>query len=364
MSELDDVFEGPWRRAWVRVDRVRSASLPRYITRRLLLTLITLFLITVTVFVITNILPGNPALVRVGALGASNPEILAAEEERMGLNRPLLVRYGDFVSGAVQGDLGTAFSTERPVMDDLADRLPATLELAIIATIIATLIGIPLGFLAAVRRDSKLDHFVRNLSGLSAAMPVFWLGLILAFVFVFQLAWAPGPVGRLPIGEIPPPGVTGFYTIDSLLDGDLSKFADSLSYLALPAVALMFIELAPIMKMSRSAMLEILNTEYVRTSRAMGFSGWQVFRKDAVRNALIPVLTTLGIVLGYLVAGSVVIETIYSWPGIGKYAFESVNTNDFNAIQGFVLTIAVIYVLLNTIIDVMYAIVDPRIRLG
>jgi peptide/nickel transport system permease protein len=201
-------------------------------------------------------------------------------------------------------------------------------------------------------------------AGLSAAMPVFWLGLILAYVFAFQLGWAPTPTGRLGVNEQPPDGVTGFYTIDSLIDGNFGLFRSALAHLALPAVTLAFIELAPIMKMSRSAMLGILQTEYVRTSRALGFSLWQIIRQDAIRNALIPVVTTLGIVVGYLVAGSVVVEIIYSWPGIGRYAFGAVRSNDFNAIQGFILVIATVYVVLNMLIDILYAVIDPRIRLG
>jgi peptide/nickel transport system permease protein len=347
---------------WRGARTAATASLTRFIARRLALTAITLWLITVTVFVITNVLPGNPALVRLG--GVATEESLRAEERRMGLDRPLLDRYFDFVGGAVHGDLGTAFATERPVMDDLAERFPATLELALFATLIATAVGVPLGFLAAIKRDSRFDHAVRNLAGVSAAMPVFWLGLILAYVFAFQTGWAPGPVGRIGLEEQPPPDVTGFYTIDSLIDGDFGLFASVLAHLVLPGLTLAFIELAPLVKMARSSMLEILQTEYVRTARAMGFSGWQVFRQDALRNALIPVLTTLGIVLGYLVAGSVVVEFIYSWPGIGRYAFGAVSSNDFNAIQGFILTIATVYVLLNLLIDILYAVVDPRIRLG
>ena len=339
-----------------------KASLTRYIARRLALTLITLWLITVVVFVITNILPGNPALVRLGSL--ATPEALAAEEHRMGLDRPLLERYVDFVGGALHGDLGTAFSTEHPVASDIKERFPATLELALFATFLATLIGVPIGFYSAVRRGSHADHAIRNVAGFSAAMPVFWLGLILAYVFAFQLGWAPTPTGRLAVNEHSPPGVTGFYTFDSLIAGDFGLFSSALAHLALPAVTLAFIELAPMIKMSRSAMLEILQTEYVRTSRAMGFGGWQIFRKDALRNALVPVLTTLGIVVGYLVAGSVVVELVYSWPGIGKYAFGAVRSNDFNAIQGFILVTATVYVLLNMVIDILYAVIDPRIRLG
>jgi peptide/nickel transport system permease protein len=339
-----------------------GSSLVRYLVRRLLLALLTLWLVTIVVFAITNVLPGNPALVRLGPFASK--AALKAEEQRMGLDRPLSARYWSFLSGAVQGDLGQSFKTERPVASDLGDRLPATLELALAATLLATLVGVPLGFLAAVRRNSRLDHVVRNLAGVSAAMPVFWLGIMLAFVFAYTLRWAPGPVGRLGLDANPPAGITGFYTIDSLLHGDLALFGRSLSYLALPAVTLAIIELAPVTKMARSAMLEILDTEYVRASRALGFGGWRIFRQDALRNALLPLLTMLGIVLGYLLAGNVIVETVFSWPGVGRYAYQAVTSNDFNAIQGFILMVATIYVGLNFLIDLLYAAIDPRVRLS
>jgi len=338
-----------------------TSSLARYVARRLVLAVLTLWLVTIVVFAITNILPGNPALVRLGPFASK--QALQAEEQRMGLDRPLPSRYWSFLAGAVHGDLGQSFKTERPVASDLGDRLPATLELALAATLLATLVGVPLGFLAAVRRNSRLDHVVRNLAGVSAAMPVFWLGIMLAFVFAYTLRWAPGPVGRLGLEDTPPSSVTGFYTIDSLLHGQFGLFGKSLSYLALPTITLAIIELAPVTKMARSAMLEILDTEYVRASRAFGFGGWRIFRQDALQNALLPLLTMLGIVLGYLLAGNVIVETVFSWPGVGRYAYQAVTSNDFNAIQGFILMVATIYVGLNFVIDLLYAAVDPRVRL-
>ena len=348
------------------VQRIRmplpGGRLTRYVLRRLGLALITLWLVTLLVFFITNILPGNPALVRLGSL--ASPEAVRAEEQRLGVDRPMPERYWNFVSGAVQGDFGRSFKTEQPVATDLADRLPATLELALLATFLALAVGVPLGFLAAVRRNSAVDHLARTVAAVAAAMPIFWLGLVLVFVFAYQLEWAPGTVGRFPLDEDAPPLVTGFFTIDSILAGDLGALGTSLRYLALPALTLAIIELAPIIKMARSAMLETLGTDYVRSSRALGFSGRQIFFGDALRNALIPVLTLLGIVLGYLVAGNVIVETLFSWPGIGRYAFGALTANDFNAVQGFILLDAAIYVLLNLAIDLLYAVIDPRIRLG
>jgi ABC-type dipeptide/oligopeptide/nickel transport system permease component len=345
----------------VRLPRV-GGRLSRYILRRLALAALTLFLVTIVVFSITNVLPGNPALVRLG--GLASPEAVRAEEKRMGLDRPLPERYWDFVSGAVVADFGRSFKTERPVASDLGDRLPATLELALLATFLSLLVGVPLGFLAAARRDSAIDHAARTLATVAAAMPIFWLGLVLVFVFAYQLGWAPGTVGRFPLDHEAPPLVTGFFTIDTLLAGDIGGFFTALHYLALPVLTLAIIELAPILKMARSSMVETLDTDYVRTSRALGFSPRQIFFGDAVRNALIPVLTLLGIVLGYLVAGSVIVETLFSWPGIGRYAYGALTANDFNAIQGFILLVAAIYVLLNLAIDLLYAVIDPRIRLG
>jgi peptide/nickel transport system permease protein len=344
-----------------RLPRPRG-RLARYVLRRVGLGVLTLWLVTVAVFAITNILPGNPAVVRLGSY--ATPSALKAEEARMGLDRPLPERYWSFVSGAVQGDLGQSFKTERPVATDLGDRLPATLELALSATLLALVVGIPLGFLAAVKRDSAIDLIARNVAAVAGAMPIFWLGLILVFVFSYQLHWTPGTVGRFPLAETPPPNVTGLFTIDSLLAGDLRGFGTALRHLALPALTLAIIELAPIIKMARSAMLEVLGTDYVRTSRAFGFSSRQVFTGDALRNALIPVMTLIGIVLGYLVAGNVIVEQLFSWPGIGRYAYGAVTSNDFNAVQGFILLVAVIYVVLNLVIDLLYAVIDPRIRLS
>jgi peptide/nickel transport system permease protein len=343
-------------------DGLLSSNLSRYLIRRVALSLLTLLLVTVAVFAITNILPGNPALVRLGPFASE--KALRKEEQRMGLDRPLPVRYVDFVTAAVTLDLGRSFKTERPVVSDLSSRLPATLELAVLATAMAFALGIPLGFGAALRRGSLLDHVARGLSSLAAATPVFWLGLMLTFVFSQTLRIAPGAVGRLSLGMDPPPRVTGFYTVDSLVAGDFFTFLVALNYLALPAITLAVIELAPITRIARSAMLGILDTDYVRTSRAMGFSGWQIFRGDTLRNALIPVTTMLGIVFGYLVSGNVIVEQVFSWPGIGRYAFEAVSSNDFNAIQGFVLLVATIYVGINLCIDLCYGLIDPRIRLG
>jgi peptide/nickel transport system permease protein len=339
-----------------------SSSLSRYVLRRMGLSLLTLWLVTVVVFAITNILPGNPALVRLGSFASQ--EALRREEQRMGLDRPLPVRYFGFVGDAVTLDLGQSFKTEQPVVSDLASRLPATLELATFATILALVVGLPLGFAAAVRRRSFLDHVARGLSSFAAAAPVFWLGLMLTFLFTQQLRIAPGPVGRLSLGIDAPSRVTGFYTVDSLLAGDFHTFLVAPNFLALPAITLAVIELAPITKIARSAMLGILDTDYVRTSRAMGFGEWQIFRQDALRNALTPVITMLGIVFGYLVSGNVIVEQVFSWPGIGRYAFEAVTSNDFNAIQGFVLLVASLYVIINLLIDLCYAVIDPRIRLG
>jgi peptide/nickel transport system permease protein len=323
---------------------------------------LTLWLVTIAVFAITNVLPGNPAKVRLGPLATE--AALAAEEKRMGLDRPLPERYVTFVTGAVQGDLGMSFKTEQPVATDLGQRIPATLELALAATFVALLVGVPFGFWAAARRDTAIDHVARNVAALAGAMPIFFLGIALLFIFSYQLGWTPGTEGRWPFTQEPPPNVTGFLTIDSLLAGDIGAFGTALRYLALPALTLAVIELAPIIKMSRSAMLEVLGTDYVRTSRALGFSGRQVFLGDALRNALIPIVTLVGIVLGYLVAGNVIVERMFSWPGIGQYAYGAVTSNDFNAIQGFVLLVAAVYVLLNLAIDLIYAVVDPRIRLA
>ncbi len=336
--------------------------LARYISRRLLLTAITLVGVVIAVFVITHILPSNPAALRAGPLASE--ELIAQYEREMGLDRPLHAQFLNYAGLLLRGDLGSSWRTDQPVLDELGQRLPATLELAATAFVLAMLIGLTLGIVAAVYFGTWIDYAGRAFATLGASLALFWLALVGVHIFYYNLGWAPPPLGRLTLGAPEPATVTGLLTIDSVLAGDWATFGDAVNHLWLPALTLAFVVSAPIIKITRAAMLDALGADFVRTARAIGVSSRQVILNDALRNAFIPVLTTLGIVFGYLMAGNVIVERVFSWPGIGQYAWNALITNDFNAVQGFVLLIAVAYVMLNLCIDLAYGFIDPRIRLG
>jgi ABC-type dipeptide/oligopeptide/nickel transport system permease component len=333
----------------------------RYLSKRLLLAVITIFGVITLVFFLTHVLPGNPALVKLGNF--ADKAALEALEKEMGLDKPLVVQYGNYLVQVVQGNLGESWTTGQPVNKDLAQRIPATVELSIFSLIIAVLVGIPLGVIAAIRKGWT-DRFLQGITIMGVSTPVFWLGLMLIYLFYFKFNLTPPPTGRLDDFTIPPTHVTGLYTVDSLLSGDFVALKSSLLQLILPAVTLAFVTIAPIAKMARDSMSQVLQADFIQSARAMGVSVREYVIKDALRNALIPVLTTLGIVLGYLMAGSVLIEMIYSWPGIGIYVWNALLSNDFNSIQGVVLIISISYVFINLVVDLLYCLVDPRISLN
>jgi peptide/nickel transport system permease protein len=338
------------------------SSFVRYILRRLGLALITLAGVAVAVFILTRILPSDPAALRAGPY--ADPDLIAALRSDMGLDQPLYAQFATYAQLLLRGDLGDSWRTQRPVRSELEQRLPATIELAASAFILAFVVGMTLGILAAVYAGSWVDYVVRGFATLGASLALFWLGLIGIYVFYYTLSWAPPPLGRLTVGMAQPPPVTGLYTIDSLLAGDWATFADTLNHLWLPAGILGFITSAPIIKITRGAMLDALGSDFVRTARAIGLPAWRVILIDGLRNAFIPVLTTLGAVFGFLMAGNVIIEKVFSWPGIGYYAWDALVSNDFNAVQGFVLVIAATYVFINLFVDIAYGFVSPRIRRG
>lgn len=333
----------------------------RYILRRMGLAVITLMGVVVAVFIMTQILPSNPAALRAGPYQSA--EIIARLEQEMGLDKPVYVQFANYARLLAQGDLGTSWRTNQPITEELGKRLPATLELALTALIFATVIGVSLGVLAAVYVDTWIDHVVRVFATLGASSALFFLALVGIHIFYYTLRWAPPPLDRLTVGLSPPPAVTGLFTVDSLLAGQFTTFLTALRHLWLPALTLAFVVSAPIIKMMRAGMINTLRSDFVRTTRAVGLPSRQIILVDALRNALIPVLTTLGIVFGYLMAGNVIIERVFSWAGIGQYAWNALITNDFNAIRGFVLLIACFYVVLNLAIDIAYGVIDPRIRL-
>lgn len=333
----------------------------RYLVTRVLLVIPTLLGVTVITFALTYILPGNPALVKAGPL--ATPEHIALMERQMGLDRPVAVQYWRYLRGILRGDLGESQTTGRPVLQDLVQRVPATLELTLASLLVALGVGIPLGVVAAVRRDGWLDHASRLLGVGGVAMPTFWTGLLALYVFFFLLGIAPPPLGRLGAGLSPPPPVTGLYSVDAVLAGDWRALASSLHQLALPALVLGFSVMAPVTRMVRATMLEVLESDYVKAAWAAGLPRRTIVYGDALRNCLIPVITLVGVAFGFLMAGNVVVESVFAWPGIGNYAVASMMSKDSGPIQSFVLFVAVVYVLVNLLVDLAYGLVDPRIRL-
>ena len=333
-----------------------------YLFRRLALALPTLFGVSLICFFLTYLLPGNPAMVKAGPF--ATPEHLAEMERQMGLDRPLPEQYIRYVSGLLRGDLGESSATGRPVSQDFLQRLPATLELTFASLLIAIVIGIPLGVLSAVHRDTLIDHIGRVGGITGVAMPSFWTGLIFVYVFFYLLDVAPAPLGRLASGITPPQNITGLYVVDSLLSGNWQTLRSSLYQLMLPAATLGFSVMAPVARMVRSTMLEILEADYIKAAWAAGLPRRTVIYGDALRNALIPVVTIFGIVFGFLMAGNAVVESVFAWPGIGNYAVTALMTKDSGPIQSFVLFVAVLYVAVNLLVDLVYGLADPRIRLG
>jgi ABC-type dipeptide/oligopeptide/nickel transport system permease component len=337
-------------------------SFRRYIGRRLGLGLVTLLGVVVAVFLLTFVLPGDLASLKLGPYATE--EGLAAMRKELGTDQPVPVQFVNYVSRLLRGDMGKSWVTGQPVRKDLSQRLPATIELGLAALLLALVVGLILGISAAVKRDSPLDQFVRGYAILGASTASFWLGLVMIYVFYFRFDWAPAPLGRLDVGMEAPAAITKLYVVDSILAGEWAILRNSLAHLALPALTLGFIVSAPITKIVRAAMLDVLHSDFIRTARAVGVSSRTVILRDGLRNAMIPILTTIGIVFGYLMAGNVLVERIFAWPGIGQYAWQSLTTKDFDALRGFILVVAVIYALLNLVIDLLYSVIDPRIRLG
>lgn len=332
----------------------------RFIARRVGLGVVTLLGVLVLVFLLTHYLPGNPALVKAGAY--ADPRAIAAMEHQMGLDRPLSVQFRDYLAGILRLNLGTSFNTGQPVVSDLRVRLPATMELAFWSTVVAVLIGVPFGVWAGLRPGSARDVVVSGVAIFGTSLPLFWLGLIVLFIFYAVFKVVPAPDGRLSPFVPPPTTLTGMYSIDSILTGNWGTLFDAVAHLFMPVLTLAIVEIAPILKIARSATIDVMQTDYIRTARALGLSEWQIIRQDLLRNVGVRLLTVVGIVLGYLLGGSVLVERIFNWPGIGLYAWNAMLSNDLAAVQGFILLVAVTYTVLNLVIDVLYAYVDPRIR--
>jgi peptide/nickel transport system permease protein len=282
---------------------------------------------------------------------------------RLGLDQPLIVQFGRYVADLARGDLGTSLTTGQPVLTEIRTRLPASAELTLLGLLLSVSIAVPLGIFAATRPGSLIDHTCRVVATAGVSLPVFFTGLILIYVFYYIVGWAPAPLGRLDIFYSPPPRVTGFYLIDSAIAGNGEVFFASLRQLILPALTLGVFSLAPIARMTRASMLAVLSSDFIRTARASGLSSFTIIVTYGFRNAMLPVVTTLGMVFSFLLGANVLVEKVFAWPGIGSFAVEALIASDFAPVQGFVLTMAVMYVVLNLLIDILYGLIDPRVRL-
>lgn len=335
----------------------------QYIARRILLLPPLIVGITLLAFIVSHLVPADPLGMVLSERAMANPDIVAAYRARWGLDRPLHEQYLVYVYRLLQGDLGDSIATQRPVRDDLAQFLPATLELTLAAMFFAVLIGVPLGVLAAIYRDRWVDHMARFLALIGVSIPVFWLGLLLLNAFYFHLSILPGP-GRLDPHMPVPRTITGLITVDALLTGDWAAFLSALRHLFLPAVVLGSYIMGSISRMTRSSLLDVLGQDYMRTARAKGLSEWAQITRHALRNALIPTITVIGLAFGDLMSGAVLTETIFSWPGLGRYAVMAASFLDLQAIMGVTVTIATIYIVVNLAVDIAYSLIDPRIRVG
>ncbi|QQR36254.1 ABC transporter permease subunit [Devosia oryziradicis] len=330
-----------------------------YIFRRLLLIVPTVIGISICAFAFVRLLPGDPILAMAGEHGVT-PERYEVLKEAFGYNLPMWQQYLNYLGSVLTGDFGVSLGTKRPVLNEFLVLFPATVELALCAIILATVVGVPAGVLAAVKRGSWLDQATMGVALTGYSMPIFWWGLLLIMFFSSYLGWTPVS-GRIALNFFLRP-ITGFMTIDSLLYGNWPAFVSALRHLILPTVVLATIPLAVIARQTRSAMLEVLGDDYVRTARAKGLSPRRVINVHALRNALIPVVTTIGLQVGALMAGAILTETIFSWPGIGKWMIESILKRDYPVVQSGLLLIALIIMAVNLIVDVLYAVINPRIR--
>lgn len=330
----------------------------RYILRRLMLLVPILFGVSLAVFLVMHLFTVDPAEIILGQ--HATPEQVLVVREALGLNKPIHIQFWDYISNAARGDLGQSVITKTSITEELMKRFPATAELAVTAICIASVLGIILGVVSAVKQNSIFDYGAMVVALLGVSMPIFWLGLMMIIVFSVTLGWLPAS-GRIGIG-FQPEEITGLYLIDSLLGGNMESFWNALKHLAMPAIALGAYSTAIIARMTRATMLETIRQDYVRTARAKGLREPVVVIKHALRNALIPIVTVIGLQMGALLGGAVLTETVFSWPGIGSYIVEGILVSDYPRVQGAVLLIGTIFVMVNLFVDILYCYLDPRIQ--
>jgi peptide/nickel transport system permease protein len=331
----------------------------RILLKRLLMLLLVTAGVTVICFVISRLIPGDPAQMMLGP--RATPQAIAELRSRLGLDQPVTTQYLAYVRDLARGDFGTSITTRQPVLPELVGYMPATLELMLVAMVLSIGIGVPLGVLTAVRRDSWVDNLGRGVAILGISTPTFWLGLMLMLLFYAQLGWLPGS-GRLDLGVSPPPHRTGLYLIDAALAGDSLAWRSAFNHLLLPAGTLALASIGTVVRLIRSAMIEVLGEDYIRTARAYGLSRSRLLFVYALKNALIPFVTVLGLELASLLFGSVVIESVFAWPGVGSHVLGAILNLDFPVIMAFTVVASVVYVLANLLVDLSYLVLDPRIQ--
>jgi ABC-type dipeptide/oligopeptide/nickel transport system permease component len=335
------------------------SPLARYTIRRLLISLLVLFGISLIAFWMSYMLPSDPVTSRYPDIPA---EQRAEIRHQMGLDQPLPVQYLSYLQSVLRGEFGMSYNTGNLVIEDLKDRIPATLELAIWGLAMALLVGIPIGIISAVNRNGKWDHFMRFFSIGSQSIPSFWLGIVLIFFLYFKWRIAPTPIGRLSMNFAPPETVTGFMVIDALLQGDINLAGAAIRQLALPAFVIGLGLIAPLARITRSAMSEALQEDYITFGRALGLPERTIVLGDAFRGSLVSTLTVIGYIVGFILAGSAVVETVFAWPGLGRYAVTAITTSDTAPVNTCILLIACSIAITNLLVDLAYAFVDPRIH--
>ncbi|MGN6090534.1 MAG: ABC transporter permease [Actinomycetes bacterium] len=343
--------------------RARSGTLLRFLGSRLVAAVVLGIGITLVAFTLTQLVPGDPAAANLGQRAIGDPEAVAAFRAKYGLDKPVPVQYLTYLGNLVRGNLGESQQSHRGVAQDLAEYVPATLELAVFAILLSLVVGVALGVLAAVSRDRWPDQLLRVVSLTGVSMPTFWVALVSFYLFFFKFGWLPGG-GRLEPGMTPPPHVTGMYTIDALAAGQWDVFRSALAHLVLPALVLAVYTVGMLLRFTRASVLEILGNDYVRAARAKGLPERVVVIRHVLRPALLAIITVAGVAFGSLLSGAVLVENIFSWPGLGQYAYRSAINLDLPAIMGVSLVVAVVYILMNLLVDILYGVIDPRIRLS
>jgi ABC-type dipeptide/oligopeptide/nickel transport system permease component len=335
--------------------------LPKFIAKRIVIGLLLMLGITLISFTVTQLIPGDPAAVNLGQSAMSDPAVVAAWRKTYGLDKPVPVQYFRYIGKVLHGDLGMSQQSRRPVSTDLAEYFPATIEVAFFAILISMVVGFALGIFSAVTRDRLPDQIVRIFSLVGVSMPTFWTALIVFYLLFFKLGWLPS-TGRLDAGVDPPPHTTGLYTIDALIHGEYGLAWSAFTHLLMPTLVLAIYTIGVLTRFTRASVLEILGNDYVRAARAKGIPESLVIRRHVLRPALLSIVTVAGVAFGGLLSGSVLVERVFSWPGLGQYAFKSAIGLDLPGVMGVSMVIAAVFITMNLIVDLLYLVIDPRLR--